>query len=224
MHIKLQKTNQIIWFVFILLEDNRVKATCYNKSMEHLSAFLPTSIGDLTITVYNESLGRETVVLTTPRLTAHIPPLVRIHSECLTGDIFGSLRCDCGPQKDASLHMIAASGNGVFIYLRQEGRGIGLFEKIKAYKLQEKGHDTYDANIILGHDADAREYSMAKKVLDDLSITNIKLITNNPTKVREMIDLGINVTERVPIVIPPNKHNKQYIRTKQERFGHQFDE
>lgn len=191
--------------------------------MEHLSAALPTTSGDFSITVYKEERGRETVVLTTPRVTAHIPPLVRIHSECLTGDTFGSLRCDCGPQKEASLHLIAESKNGIFIYLRQEGRGIGLFEKIKAYRLQEEGHDTYDANILLGHDADAREYSMAKKVLDDLGVTNIRLITNNPTKVSNMIKLGINVSERVPLIIQPNIHNKHYLETKKRKFGHHND-
>lgn len=192
--------------------------------MEHLSAALPSNYGDLSITVYAQGHGKETVVLTTKRLTGHIPPLVRIHSECLTGDTFGSLRCDCGPQKDASLHMIAESGNGIFIYLRQEGRGIGLFEKIKAYRLQEEGHDTYDANILLGHDADAREYSMAKKVLDDFDIHNIRLITNNPKKVTAMQKLGINVSERVPLIIPANKFNQHYLDTKKKKFGHHFDE
>jgi GTP cyclohydrolase II len=192
--------------------------------MEHLSAALPSNYGDLSITVYDQGPGKETVVLTTKRLTGHITPLVRIHSECLTGDTFGSLRCDCGPQKDASLRMIAESGNGIFIYLRQEGRGIGLYEKIKAYKLQEQGHDTYDANILLGHDADAREYSMAKKVLDDLDIHNIKLITNNPKKVTAMQKLGINVSERVPLIIAPNEFNKRYLATKKSKFGHHFGE
>lgn len=192
--------------------------------MEHLSAKLPSTLGDFSITVYNAPQGKETVVLTTPRIATHIPPLVRIHSECLTGDTFGSLRCDCGPQKEASLRMIAESGNGVFIYLRQEGRGIGLYEKIKAYRLQEEGHDTYDANILLGHDADGREYGMAKKVLSDLSISTIKLITNNPSKVREVTALGISVAERIPLIIPTNKYNKDYINTKRAKFGHHFND
>lgn len=188
--------------------------------MEHLLAQLPTIYGDLSITVYKQEQGKETVVLTTPRVTPHIPPLVRIHSECLTGDTFGSLRCDCGPQKEESLRMIAQSGNGIFIYLRQEGRGIGLFEKIKAYRLQEQGHDTYEANVILGHDPDPREYSMAKQVLNDLQIGSIRLITNNPAKVREITALGINVTERVSLLIQPNEHNKHYLETKRRKFGH----
>jgi GTP cyclohydrolase II len=192
--------------------------------MEHLAAKLPTLYGDFTITVYKEEQGRETVVLSTPRLATHIPPLVRIHSECLTGDTFGSLRCDCGPQKETSLRMIAESGNGVFIYLRQEGRGIGLFEKIKAYRLQEDGHDTYEANILLGHDADGRTYQMAKQALKDLDIDTIKLITNNPSKVKDMRELGITVAERIPLIIAPNIHNKYYLDTKKKKFGHHFND
>ncbi|HXK37468.1 MAG TPA: GTP cyclohydrolase II [Candidatus Paceibacterota bacterium] len=192
--------------------------------MEHLSAKLPSDFGNFSITVYKQELGRETVVLSTPRLAPHMHPLVRIHSECLTGDTFGSLRCDCGPQKEASLRMIAESGNGVFIYLRQEGRGIGLFEKIKAYKLQEDGHDTYEANILLGHDADGRTYAMAKNVLDDLGIDTIKLITNNPKKVTSMRELGVHVAERIPLIIEANAHNKHYLDTKKKKFGHHFND
>jgi 3,4-dihydroxy 2-butanone 4-phosphate synthase/GTP cyclohydrolase II len=192
--------------------------------MEHLSAKLPSEYGDFTITVYNQDQGQETLVLTTPRLAAHMQPLVRIHSECMTGDTFGSLRCDCGLQKAAALRMIAESGNGMFIYLRQEGRGIGLFEKIKAYRLQEEGQDTYDANISLGHKADNRKYDMAKKVLNDWQIDSIKLLTNNPSKVREITALGINVSMRIPLIMPSNEHNKNYIDTKKIKFGHHYDE
>lgn len=183
---------------------------------------LPTQQGVFSFGVWNQKKGEEIIFLQTPNLDVTKPVLVRVHSECITGDVFHSYRCDCGEQKDRSLSMISESGNGVFIYLRQEGRGIGLYEKIKAYILQDKGYDTHEANILLGHKPDYREYSWVKKVLDNLGVKEIKLITNNPSKVAEISRLGIKVTERVPMVIESNHYNRRYFETKRQKFKHFF--
>lgn len=192
--------------------------------MNSVFSKLPTKYGDFTITVYPAEKGLESVVLVTPKLDISRPVLVRIHDECMTGDTFGSLRCDCGEQKEKSLQMIAESGNGLFIYMRQEGRGIGLYEKIKAYALQDSGYDTHEANIKLGHKPDEREYTVAKNILVELGVKEISLITNNPSKVNEITKLGIKVVERVPLVIEPNIHNKNYMETKKIKFQHSFEE
>ncbi len=189
---------------------------------EVVVAKLPTKYGTFMFGVWNQKKGDEIVFLQTPNLDITKPVLVRVHSECMTGDVFHSYKCDCGEQKDRSLSMISEYGNGVFIYLRQEGRGIGLHEKIKAYILQEKGYDTHEANILLGHKPDYREYSWAKKVLDHLNIKEIRLITNNPSKVSEISRLGINVIERVPLIIESNHHNRRYFETKRQKFKHFF--
>ena len=188
----------------------------------HADTELNTRFGMFNIRVYNEVLGKETVVLWTKNLSKDNPPLVRVHSECLTGDILGSSHCDCGEQLEKSLKMIALDG-GVFIYLRQEGRGIGLFEKIKAYKLQKEGYDTFEANTKLGHLPDARTYEMVKEVLNDLNINEIRLISNNPSKITEIAKLGITVVERVPSNIKANDHNKKYLETKHKKFQHSND-
>lgn len=187
-----------------------------------VSTQLPTRQGVFTFNVWNQKKGEEIVFIQTPNLDITKPVLVRVHSECLTGDTFHSYRCDCGEQKDRSLSMISESGNGVFIYLRQEGRGIGLYEKIKAYILQDKGYDTHEANILLGHKPDYREYSWVKKVLDHLNVKEIRLITNNPAKVAEISRLGIKVVERVPLVIESNHYNRRYFETKRQKFKHFF--
>lgn len=147
------------------------------------------------------------------------PVLVRVHSECFTGDVFGSLRCDCGPQLEKSLEEIAKTGKGIVIYLKQEGRGIGLLEKIKAYSLQEKGLDTVEANEILGHPADSRDYNAASKILEFFNIKSINLLTNNPLKIEHFQKNGFQVT-RVPLLIEANVHNKNYQKTKVEKMGH----
>lgn len=183
------------------------------------TASLPTEFGDFLIRVWPEDRGREPVALITPNLDPTKTVLVRVHSECLTGDTFGSLRCDCAMQKNQSLKMITESGNGIFIYLRQEGRGIGLYEKIKAYKIQDKGFDTYEANIMLGHKADAREYSWAKKILDDLGVKSIELITGNPIKLEALKDLGVEVTKVIGLPAKSNKHNEKYLKTKSAAFA-----
>lgn len=148
------------------------------------------------------------------------PPLVRLHSECLTGDVFGSLKCDCGPQLDAALHRIAGEGWGVLLYLRQEGRGIGLINKLRAYALQDQGFDTVDANLRLGFAIDARDFGVAARMLELLGQERIRLLTNNPAKVAGLAAAGIEVIERVPHQITANPHNAGYLATKRDRTGH----
>ena len=150
------------------------------------------------------------------------PPVVRLHSECLTGDVLGSLKCDCGPQLHEALHQIADSTWGVLLYLRQEGRGIGLINKLRAYALQDQGFDTVDANVRLGFAIDARDFSVAARMLDLLGIGGVRLLTNNPNKVAGLEKAGIKVTERLPIILPANPHNEQYLATKRDRTGHQL--
>lgn len=148
------------------------------------------------------------------------PPLVRLHSECLTGDVLGSLKCDCGPQLDAALALIAARGWGILLYLRQEGRGIGLINKLRAYALQDQGFDTVDANIRLGFPVDARDFGVAARMLTLLGQSRIELLTNNPAKVAELEAMGIRVTKRIVHQLPPNPHNARYLDTKRDRTGH----
>ena len=150
------------------------------------------------------------------------PPLVRLHSECLTGDVLGSLKCDCGPQLHAAIHAMADTGWGILLYLRQEGRGIGLVNKLRAYALQDQGFDTVDANTRLGFAIDARDFRVAARMLDLLGQRTIRLLTNNPEKVRVLEAAGIAVAERVPIALPPNPHNAKYLATKRDRTGHQL--
>ena len=161
-------------------------------------------------------------MISTKRLDPCKPVLVRMHSECMTGDVFGSLRCDCGEQLAKALAMIRKDGNGAVIYLRQEGRGIGLFEKIRSYRLQEQGYDTVEANVLLGHRPDARTYGKAVRALSDLGVRRIRLLTNNPSKVSEIARLGITVLERVPLIIAANAHNKGYLAVKRDKFKHIF--
>lgn len=155
-------------------------------------------------------------------------PLVRIHSECLTGDAFSSLKCDCGPQLNATMQMIQADakngGCGAILYLRQEGRGIGLTNKIRAYALQEQGHDTMDANLMLGLPADGRTYEMCKVMLEHVGVDKVKLITNNPNKMAYLSDMGIEIVERVPLVVGVNAFNKDYLQTKKDKMGHLIDD
>jgi GTP cyclohydrolase II len=150
------------------------------------------------------------------------PPLVRLHSECLTGDVLGSLKCDCGPQLHAAIHAMEDTGWGILLYLRQEGRGIGLVNKLRAYALQDQGFDTVDANTRLGFAVDARDFRVAARMLELLGQTTIRLLTNNPEKVRVLEEAGIQVAERVPIALPPNPFNARYLATKRDRTGHQL--
>jgi 3,4-dihydroxy 2-butanone 4-phosphate synthase/GTP cyclohydrolase II len=146
--------------------------------------------------------------------------LVRVHSECLTGDVFGSRRCDCGPQLHQAMRQVAEAGYGVIVYMRQEGRGIGLAPKIKAYKLQEQGYDTVEANQKLGFDMDLREYGLGAQILADLGLKTIRLLTNNPRKVVGLEGYGLEIVAQLPIKISPNIHNARYLKTKREKLGH----
>ncbi|HWI42522.1 MAG TPA: bifunctional 3,4-dihydroxy-2-butanone-4-phosphate synthase/GTP cyclohydrolase II [Nocardioides sp.] len=186
---------------------------------------LPTRHGDFTAIGYTITVdGSEHVALVYGDLAGlgdHGPVLTRVHSECLTGDVFGSSRCDCGPQLDEALDRIVAEGRGVVVYLRgHEGRGIGLVAKLQAYQLQDGGRDTVDANLDLGLPADARHYGAATQILKDLGVSEVRLLTNNPTKVSDLEDYGIKVTERVPLTPHPNDHNLAYLLTKRDRMGH----
>lgn len=150
------------------------------------------------------------------------PPVVRLHSECLTGDVLGSLKCDCGPQLHAALHAMADAPWGVLLYLRQEGRGIGLVNKLRAYALQDQGYDTVDANLRLGFPVEARDFAIAGRMLELLNIPRIRLMTNNPEKVARLEKEGVEVVERLPLALPSNKYNEQYLATKRDRTGHQL--
>lgn len=185
---------------------------------------LPTAFGEFKITVFQDpQTGEEHVALSKG---LDIPPtgpvLVRIHSECLTGDAFASLKCDCGPQLQATLKLINDVGQGVVLYLRQEGRGIGLTNKIRAYALQDQGHDTVDANLMLNLPADARRYDMCTIMLEHLKIKQVKLVTNNPSKIAALEELGIDVVDRVPLTVGLNPFNAEYLKTKHERMAHMY--
>ena len=164
--------------------------------------------------------GKEHVALTLGDVGDGEPVLTRIHSECLTGDALFSLRCDCGEQLHTALMAIATEGRGALLYLRQEGRGIGLINKIKAYRLQDAGADTVEANEALGFGADLRDYSICKPMLDHLGIRKLRLMTNNPRKVEAMEELGMSVVERIPLETPHNPHNQKYLATKAGKLGH----
>ncbi|WP_210443154.1 bifunctional 3,4-dihydroxy-2-butanone-4-phosphate synthase/GTP cyclohydrolase II [Nocardioides sp. SYSU D00065] len=183
---------------------------------------LPTRHGDFTAYGYRITIdGSEHVALAHGDISGEEPVLTRVHSECLTGDVFASQRCDCGPQLDEALRAVVAAGRGVVIYLRgHEGRGIGLVAKLQAYQLQDGGRDTVDANLDLGLPADARHYGTATQVLRDLGIDAVRLMTNNPDKVASLEDFGITVTERVPLTPHPTDHNLGYLQTKRDRMGH----
>ena len=188
-------------------------------------AGLPTCFGDFQILVFKNSLDdKEHLAIVKGDVKSKKDVLLRIHSECLTGDVFGSKRCDCGEQLHNALHRIEDQGEGVVIYMRQEGRGIGLTNKIKAYALQEEGLDTVEANEKLGFPADMREYHLAAQIIRYLGIESIRLMTNNPAKTHGLEDLGINISNREPIVIEANDVNKDYLHTKAVKMGHQLDD
>lgn len=212
------------------------------------SAKLPTRHGEFDIHIFENDAGQEHVMLTVglsvvndpntidtshPReavlnqknetLSERPVPLIRIHSECLTGDAFSSLKCDCGPQLNTAMQAIQKMGCGAILYLRQEGRGIGLTNKIRAYALQDQGHDTLDANLMLGLPADARIYDMCGPMLAHVGVDAVRLITNNPDKVAYLTEHGIDVVERVPLVVGVNDMNAEYLATKRDRMGHLFD-
>jgi 3,4-dihydroxy 2-butanone 4-phosphate synthase/GTP cyclohydrolase II len=186
-----------------------------------VEARLPTDHGVFRLLAYTNPLTSEPdLALVMGDVTTPEPVLVRLHSECLTGDVFGSRRCDCGDQLHTALRVIAAEGRGVLLYLRQEGRGIGLLNKLRAYDLQEHGLDTVEANEQLGFPADRRDYRAAAQMLTDLGVRRVRLLTNNPRKRAGLADYGVEVAERVPIVVPPNAFNSDYLATKRDKLGH----
>lgn len=207
------------------VENARIRAPHLDPGVTQLAdCTLPTQFGRFRMQAY-EAVGVSTefICLSKGDVAESQPPLVRLHSECLTGDVLGSLRCDCGEQLHASLDMISAEGCGILMYLRQEGRGIGLVNKLRAYGLQDGGLDTIDANLALGLPVDSREYASATRVLRHLGLQKVRLITNNLSKLEALQECGIEVIERVPIEVPPNPSNLGYLRTKVQRMGHLMD-
>ena len=185
---------------------------------------MPTDFGVFRAIAYtNDVDSKEHVALVKGQIDPSQPVLVRVHSECLTGDVFHSHRCDCGPQLEAALRQIDAAGCGVLLYMRQEGRGIGLINKLKAYKLQEQGFDTVDANIKLGFKPDLRDYGIGAQILKDLGVRKMRLLTNNPRKIKGLEGYGLEVVERVPLQMEANEDNVRYLRTKQTKLGHMLD-
>jgi len=185
---------------------------------------MPTQYGDFRLIPFQQkNIGLEHVALIKGELTADMPVLVRVHSSCMTGDIFGSLRCDCGEQLHKAMRLIEQEGSGVVLYLSQEGRGIGLMDKIRAYKLQEEGLDTVEANLHILHKADERDYGVGAQILRQIGVRKMRLMTNNPVKRVGLEAYGLEVIENVPLEVEPNKYNEFYMRTKKERMGHELN-
>lgn len=193
----------------------------YLNAEEPLTVSLPTAFGEFDLTLFEDQQAKEHLLLSKGEIRQSKEPLlVRVHSECLTGDIFGSHRCDCGEQLHEAMRMIEKKGKGAILYLRQEGRGIGLKNKLHAYQLQEQGMDTFDANLALGFKPDERDYQFAAEILDALGVEKIDLITNNPEKIEQLEALGININKRIPLEIPAVKENENYLKTKKQKFHH----
>ncbi|MFW3145694.1 MAG: GTP cyclohydrolase II [Thermoplasmatota archaeon] len=191
--------------------------------IHNVATRLPTEDGYFHIHLFTDSHGKEHIALVKGDVFQGENVLTRVHSECLTGDLFGSLRCDCGPQLHHAMRMIEEEDRGLILYLRQEGRGIGLKEKLKTYNLQDQGFDTVDANIELGHRAEERKYDVAARMLETLGVLSIRLLSNNPDKVRKLQSLGVRITDRIPIEPKVNTENLKYLRTKVQRMGHILD-
>lgn len=191
-----------------------------DQTFSKAQAKLPTKYGDYTVVAYRTPDGAEHLVLTR-NVHSEEPVLVRLHSSCQTGDVFGSLRCDCGQQFEKAMQLIDKNGSGILIYLNQEGRGIGLFNKIEAYALQDTGLDTVEANEQLGFPADSRNYQIAVSILKDLGISKIRLLTNNPEKEHELAE-ALEIVERVPLEIEPNRFDRKYLETKKQKLHHKL--
>jgi len=192
-------------------------------TIQHVaSAGLATRYGEFTMHVFEDADRKEHVALSVGTVADGAPVLVRLHSECLTGDVFGSYRCDCGEQLDDSMRTLHAEGRGILLYLRQEGRGIGLTNKVRAYALQEKGYDTVEANLRLGLPEDARDYAVAAQMLTSLGARRVVLLTNNPAKIAGLEENGVEIVNRVPVAIRPRPQNVRYLQAKQEKMGHLY--
>lgn len=191
---------------------------------QEVEVMLPTVFGDFRLRAYKQiNNGQEHLALIKGKWNKNEPVLTRVHSSCMTGDIFGSCRCDCGPQLHEAMRMIEKEGKGVIVYMNQEGRGIGLLNKLKAYKLQENGYDTVEANQKLGFKMDERDYGIGAQILRHIGVSKMKLLTNNPTKRAGLIGYGLEIVENIPIRIKPNKHNKNYLLTKKNKMGHTIE-
>ena len=206
----------------ISIED-LIKYRIKNESLieEVIDIQLPTTIGDFDLHLYREvNTGKEHLAITKGEFVEGDPTLVRVHSSCMTGDIFGSCRCDCGPQLQKAMEMIEKEGKGVIVYMNQEGRGIGLTNKLKAYKLQEEGYDTIEANLKLGFKGDERDYGIGAQIIRSLGVSKMRLMSNNPKKRTGLIGYGLEIVENVALEIKSNKHNELYLKTKRDKMGH----
>lgn len=221
-HISIAKQKAVILSIVTHQTTKRTAILTYHFVTK---AHLPTAHGEFDIHIFENDSNQEHVLL-----THNLPndgdtiPLIRIHSECLTGDAFASLKCDCGPQLNTAMQLIIAHGCGAILYLRQEGRGIGLTNKIRAYALQDQGHDTVEANTLLGLPEDARTYEMCQTMLNSVGVTKAYLLTNNPQKLHALETLGIDIIKRLPLVTNVNAHNFGYLKVKQAKMGHLFDD
>ncbi|MBI3660860.1 bifunctional 3,4-dihydroxy-2-butanone-4-phosphate synthase/GTP cyclohydrolase II, partial [Candidatus Acetothermia bacterium] len=222
----LEKFAQHHGLIIISIEDLIRYRSQRDRLIEKIAvAKLPTKVGLFEIHAYKSLVdGKEHIALVKGEVAGHDNVLVRVHSECLTGDMLGSLRCDCGPQLMEALRRIEEEGRGVLLYIRQEGRGIGLGNKIKAYHLQDNGLDTVEANRHLGFKEDLRDYGIGAQILKDLGLSTMRLLTNNPKKVWGLEGYGLEIVEQIPIAIKPNPHNYQYLKAKKDKLGHKLDQ